>query len=135
MNRLSYSIELNTGETVDVLELELDDSDEIDEGILQLCSRVPRSVLEEAKIGWTKPLEEALRTPPVGALLRLNKTCSQYGDCPSGKLPTCSTSHLNRKRRGGAFPDCWDHGDDLISSEIVHAWRDGAYVIIVDPTC
>lgn len=133
MNQLNYRLELGTREIIDIFEIELD-GNELDGNVFQLCSHVPRSILEEAKGGWTKPLERMLRTPPVGALLRLNLTCASIDGCPIGKFPNCSTSFLDRKERHGAFPDCWMHARGWESTVIVHAWRNGLYVIIADPT-
>lgn len=127
-HRLSYSLELSTGESLDVLEIELDGTDELDGEIARLCTTMPREVLEEAKVGHTSPFEKLLRTPPVGALLRLNGLCDQIDDCPLANRSKCVTSNVRGKTR---FPSCWDHGVGTLNTEVVHAWRDGAYVIVV----
>ena len=120
---LEYSLELVTGETIDVLEIESDDLSSISDPVMDLITVMPRQVLEEAKIGYTRPFERLLRTPPVGALIRLDARCDQMSTCPMRNAAACVTSHKK-------LPDCWT-GDGVRDAEVVRAWKDGRYVILV----
>ena len=142
MNGLEYSVDLDTGERIDVLELDpetcpgLRDPEVLRDAmwILRLCTRATRRALEDAKGGWGGPLQEALGTPPVGCLLQMEKpACSIIGECGIADAGLCTTRNL--KKGLGRFPVCGEadvapDGADL-TRQVVHAWKEGRWVIIV----
>lgn len=152
MQTFEYSIELSTKETLHILEISLEaiddwskkaftdlDAARVIHGVLSLCTKVPHSVLEEAKYGYTKPLERLLKTPPVGALMKIDRpVCLNINDCAMANRQRCTT-------RSHGFPECWDYSmgdcdeltDSMLSAQeavkaIVMAWRDNRYAIISD---
>lgn len=148
---VEYVIELSTGETLLVSELDPESVPALADGAvrkaaeaaLSRCTVCPRDVLEDAKRGHTAPLEALLRTPPAGCLLRLRAPeCREIGFCVSADRAGCSTA-----AGGGSVPPCWTFrpgGDPMadpaslaasvIGTAIVHAWAAGRYVVLVgDP--
>ena len=150
---LEYSLVLDTGEELRFLELDSDTcpglrSERVREavaGVLLRCTYASRDALEEAKRGFTKRLQDALGTPPVGCLLRLARPeCSLLDECGIADRAVCTTRYLSRA--GGRFPVCWEPrlperlpdpvrtaARDL-AWRVVHAWREGRYVVIVRPS-
>lgn len=149
MQTFEYVLTLSTGEQLKVVEIAMKalDSrcskafeDQALFPILSMCTRVPSSVMNDAKIGHTKPLERLLKTPPVGALMKLDKpACLNIKDCAAASAD-CTTQAV---RRGKSFPECWDYDmglvDDFsdgmmaareVARIVIAAWRDSAYVII-----
>jgi hypothetical protein len=138
---LEYSLILSTQELLLVTEIQQtmisDVTDIVLDDILQHCTRVPHDVLQDAKIGGTKPLEKLLRTPPQGCLVKLvYSTCSELQSCSKADRQLCSTTIIKRKKK--TIPRCWQaqsqHENGLsrsIGTTIVHAWKDGRYVFIV----
>jgi hypothetical protein len=150
MQTFEYSLELSTGERLAVTEIAMGALDswmtkafsdaaarQLLAGVLDLCTRAPRCVLDDAKIGYTKPLERLLKTPPSGALMRLDKPeCFSMSNCAVADKAKCTA-------RFDKFPECWDydigHSDDFtdamsaaqeLAKTVVFAWKDGRYVII-----
>lgn len=144
MSGLEYSVALETGEVIDVLELDpetcpaLLDLEVLRSSmwLLRHCTRATRRVLEDAKGGWAGPLQEALGTPPAGCLLRMEKpVCAIIGECGIADEALCTTRNL--KKGIGRFPVCWEadvprEGADL-TYRVVHAWKEGRWVVIVSP--
>jgi hypothetical protein len=155
METFEYSLQLGTGEAIAITEISLkalddwarkafDDakSSKAIAGVVGLCSKIPHQIMEDAKIGYTKPLEHLLRIPSIGALTKLDRPrCSNISECAMADERKCTTRHLSTS---GKFPECWDYslaGQDEeftdsmaaaqeIAKVIVMAWRDGRYVII-----
>jgi hypothetical protein len=108
--------------------------------ILALCTKAPPNVMDDAKIGHTKPLEKLLKTPPIGALMKIDKPiCSSFKSCASANA-SCTTQFVGKNK---SFPKCWDYyvtdPDNFTNSmsaaqelvkDIVMAWRDSRYVVI-----
>ena len=150
---LEYSLVLETGEGLDVLELDPETCSELRSEavriaafhILKRCTFVQREVLEEAKGGFCKRLQELLRTPPIGCLLTVSDPeCSELEECGTADRSICTLRHISKS--GGKFPICWEARasqpcpDDIkmqvrdLAGRVVHAWRENRYVIIVSPT-
>lgn len=146
MEPITYSLQLNTDENIEVLEIDPDrvpilSDDEIRQvlsPVLDHCSYVTRLSIEEAKKCHPKKLELLLRTPPIGALVKLNMLCSQINDCPMSSRKECTTKNIAKKY--GKFPICWTYDAKLLNNKveaddliyhIVHAWRLGQYVLII----
>jgi len=153
MQTFEYSLHLDTGETMEIVEISMKALDAWTEkafsdpaaskaltGLLSLCTKVPHQILEDAKIGYTKPLERLLKSPPVGALMKLDKpACFNVSDCIMADKDKCTTRFWSKAAK---FPECWDYHlpqDEFtsamaaaqeIAKVIVMAWRDGKYVII-----
>jgi len=155
MQTFEYSLQLGTGETIDIAEIPmgaLDDwtrkafedpaSVKAMAGVLSLCTRVSHQVLEDAKIGWTKPLECMLKAPPIAALMKLDRPeCLNLSDCAMADQHKCTTRFLIASAK---FPECWDYAllgrdeeftDGMVAAQevvkiIVMAWRDGRNVVI-----
>jgi hypothetical protein len=146
---VEYVLRLGTGETISVCELNPESVDGlVDERVLRSleasldrCARVPKVALEEAKRGHTKKLEACLRTPPIGAMLKLDRpVCKHIMDCVMADKRVCSTRNVSES--GGAFPLCWEYSSESedqdvrtaaesIMNCVVHAWRNGRTVLIV----
>ncbi|KKL45204.1 hypothetical protein LCGC14_2358020 [marine sediment metagenome] len=149
---LEYSLTLETGEEVEILELDPETCPELRSEdvrsaashVLGRCTYTPRDVLEEAKGGFCKRLQELLRTPPIGCLLTVsNPECSELETCGIADRSLCTLRYVSKS--GGKFPICWEAGpskpcpDDIgmqvrdLAGRVAHAWREGRYVIIVSP--
>lgn len=91
---------------------------------------VDKSVMDDALIGWTKPLVNRLGPPPKGKLLKLPKgsrTCANRSSCPLYDKTTCG---VLLKRMPWCFePDGIKPGP--LAAEIVKLWRDEVYVVVV----
>lgn len=152
MQIFSYSILLSTGETLEIAEIPVRAMDSwtkkaLEEpirseirGVLSLCTKAPHSAMEDAKIGYTKPLERLIRISPIGALTKLDRPmCAHAKDCIMVQGPACSARPAAKK-----FPECWDYSlltetfedghsaAQELAKAIVMAWRDGKYVVISD---
>jgi hypothetical protein len=150
---VDYIVDLSTGEELKIAEFdperipEMKDLDVINASsdVLDLCTRVPREILEEAKKGYDTRLKPLLRTPPVGTLLRAPMPlCNERWSCSMYNKMGCSLRNISEK--GGAFPECWEiEADKLVKlsadilddsralkTAIIHVWRQGAYSIIVE---
>ena len=146
MQLVEYKIHLSTGEIIQVAELEpLDASPELlaaAEPILRRCSKMPRAVIEEAKMGHTKEFESLMLTEPVGALIKFETPiCREIKHCAMANRIVCTTRNV--KLKAGKFPICWEYqcSDDTpeslrmdvqaIAFAVIHAWREGNWVVFV----
>lgn len=147
--RVEYTLRFNTGEVVEILELDeervkalrIPEVKEELRLLLALCSPVSILALEEAKRGYSHLLETELRTPPVGTMLKLDKPdCSQFRVCPIASKILCNTRAVAQNKRK-SLPECWEYTCDLpgmegvlakdLARNIVHAWDEGMYVLLV----
>ncbi len=117
--------------------------------VLGLCPRVPRAVMEEAKMGFTRGLESMMGSPPAGMLLNVRRpVCGQIGDCPGADARKCTTRNVRSPGRPfvGQFPICWELDTRekaepnryaaearALAALIVSAWREGRRVVVVTP--
>lgn len=152
---ISYLLELETKEKITVSEINPELFPEFSEpevmsaasDILDQCSRMPRHVLESAKMGHSREFEALMRTPPIGCLLKLKlPVCAEIKSCAIANPIKCTTKFVEPKRRGaiGKFPPCWEMETDpnlsqnvaikvrALASGIVTSWKAGHYVIIVE---
>lgn len=151
---LEYEIELETGERMSVAEFDpgrvpcLSDPEVLRAAapVLKRCSRIPRPVLESAKMGHSREFEELVGTPPVGCLLRLERpVCAEIGFCASADPVRCTTRYVAPGRRWavGRFPPCWEFevlderpevasGARALAASVVAAWRGGRVAVLVD---
>lgn len=149
---IEYPLELSTGESVLVSELDpgripaLTDPAVLEavSPVLSRCARMPRAALEAAKMGHSKHFEELMSTPPIGALMKLERhLCAERLDCAMAK-PGCTTRNVARRGPPGRFPVCWEYevpeGTDVavaftardLAGCVVLAWRAGRIAIIVE---
>jgi hypothetical protein len=147
---IEYNLHLDTGEQIMICELDQETTPTLSDPIvieflknlLDRCSFVTREALEEAKLGRAKPLQNQIRSTPIGALLTITKPdCDHIKDCVMADKKKCSTRNIGKS--GGKFPQCWDYQLDskippepkaavaAIGAVIVHAWREGRHVFIV----
>lgn len=153
---ISYLVELETKEKITVAEIipelfpEFFCNSEVllaAADVLDRCSRMPRHVLESAKMGHSREFEALVRTPPVGCLLKLKlPVCAEIKSCAIANPVKCTTRFVEPRRRGaiGRFPPCWEMETDpklsqdvnmkvrSLASGIVSSWKSGHYVIIVE---
>lgn len=145
---------MNSGESLSFMELDIDAVPELRDpavldaasAVVGICPRVHRSVIEEAKKGYTKELSRVMGSAPLGMLLKLSKpVCGEIGTCPMAKPGSCTTK--NSKPRGrpfiGLFPICWELDVDMrfglraatrareISAIVVASWREDRRVLII----
>lgn len=145
---VEYELGLSTGERILVAEADPGLHPGIAAGVvLAACEsvvarvpRVTREVADCAKLGDDAGLKAAMKAQPAGALLKVkNHVCSQAGDCA---MFTKNCSARNVKGQRGLFPECWEYepeadAGDLdpdargLGTAVVHAWRDGRYVLLV----
>lgn len=147
-----YTLNLSTGEVLLVSELDPERVGAMRnpevlrhaDPVLSLCTRASRAVLEDAKIGGTDALEDALGTPPEGCLLKLSVPVCRHvagRSCSMADAGRCTTR--SRDRRGPDFPVCWELdipgglteasvAAGYLTSRVVSAWRELRYVIVVD---
>lgn len=149
---IEYPLDLSTGESVLVSELDpgrvpaLSDAAVLEAAAAALtrCARMPRAALEAAKMGHSKHFEELMSTPPLGALMKLERhLCAERHDCAIAG-PGCTTRNVVRRGPPGRFPVCWeyevpDRTDPVVAFAardlagcIVLAWRAGRVVVIVE---
>lgn len=149
---LEYRLGLRTGEEILVAELDPGRTPTAADpavlaavaDLIARCTRVPRDELDAAKKGDTRPLEGRLGTPPRGCLIKALLTCSEIRHCTSADRKLCRTDAWSTKEKRACFPLCWQApvpeglspetalGAVAIATAIVHAWREGHYVFIVD---
>jgi len=148
---LEYNLELSTGERIQVSELDESRYPPLSDKVVLLtaaavvvhCTHAARDVVEDAKSGLPERLEDFIRTPPEGCLMKLESpVCSEISQCAIANRSHCTTRYRT-KASGAAFPFCWTYsvkaygspeqkaqGQDLCDS-IVDAWRGGRLVVIV----
>jgi len=149
---VDYTIDLSTGEELKIAEFDPERIPEMNDpeviiasaDVLDRCTRASREALESAKRGYDTELKSLLKTPPVGALLKISSPlCSERWSCSMYNKTECSTKNISRQ--GGAFPECWEaeanisikFPTDIIEASralrtaVVHVWRHGTYAIIV----
>ena len=157
MQTFEYGLDLSTGEKIWITEIAIGALDkqtltafkipELDL-VLMHCTKVPRSDMDDAKIGYTKPLERLLRTPPVGILMKFARpVCENISTCAMANPKKCTVRYRAPREKPEAiasFPECWDFDARLskttpieiettvreIANYIVAAWRWSRYVII-----
>jgi hypothetical protein len=133
-----YKIRLNTGEELKVVEIRADelpqDCSKI-QIILDKCSRIPREIVEEAKLGHSQRFNPYLKANPSGVLIKFDKICRLIDHCIMADKRICKTSNFKK------MPVCWEFGkkedvvlspDEELATKIVHFWKEGINVLIVE---
>jgi len=116
---VDYLVELETGERMEVAELDPERVPELRDPavlaaaapVLDRCTRMPRRVLESAKVGHSREFEALLGTPPIGCLLKLERpVCAEIDVCATADRAKCTTRYVAPRRHGaiGMFPPCWE---------------------------
>jgi len=136
-----YSIRLkSTGEVIHITEINKFVFDQVKNNIksiqklIEKCSFVPTEILQEAKMGHTDRFQKYLNTQPMGCLIQIDKPiCKLINDCGMADINKCHTKFISNNR--GKFPICLEYSTDSIELKdlswiIVHAWREGNYIII-----
>jgi len=149
-----FIIKLETGEKIHVVELDPERIIEINnekvknlmKNILSRCTKMPRYVIETAKLGGTREFEKLMNTPPVGCLLKIDKpVCAEINSCLMANKQKCTTKFLNMKSKNylGKFPICWEYEIEKtednayyearnLASFIVLSWKENKLVVIVE---
>jgi hypothetical protein len=102
-------------------------------GLLDGIGSLPKDEMEQAYIGWTKPLVEALGPPPKGKLIKLpaiTRACMSRQRCPFYRPRDCG--HLLKKMPWCFEPDgVEDPAVRQLLMEVIKLWREGVYVLVV----
>lgn len=94
---------------------------------------VSDEMMQQALVGWTKPLVDRLTIEPEGALRRLPKedeSCWKQDPCPFYRPQDC-------KPTAKKMPWCFDPAgsDDadvrVLAAEAIQLWRQGVYILVV----
>lgn len=93
---------------------------------------ISREGMEQALIGWTKPLVDLLGPAPKGRLLKLpeaTRECASRQRCPFYEERRCG--HLLNKMPWCYVPDGVEGAAQRLLGEVITLWREGVYVIVV----
>ncbi len=88
---------------------------------------VSAEAVSHATHGYILPLMKELGPEPKYLVKRLDAStgwCSSYGPTCPGSSPSC--------RPGPTVPACWRSNIGDLAGDVVQAWRDGLYVVVVD---
>jgi hypothetical protein len=92
-----------------------------------LVSRMPRSTLEHALHGWSRPFVDALGLPPEGAIRKLpsrHHLCALRKRCAAWHNALCRPTAKK-------MPICFEpDGLPNLAAEVVRLWREGVYVVV-----
>jgi hypothetical protein len=93
--------------------------------LADLITIMPRSSLEHALRGWSRPFVDALGIPPQGALRKLtHQECNLRRTCASWRNALCRVSAKD-------MPICFEpEGLPVGAAEGVRRWREGVYVVV-----
>jgi hypothetical protein len=125
LNSSSYTLNLSTGESIEVVELYKEPTNQL---ISNLCTKMKKSYLEEAKMGYDTNFKKFLGRSPSTCLQIMNEKCSLSKSCSMFKDKECNSGF--RKRGKPSFPRCFSF-EDPDASEITYQWRENVYVIVV----
>lgn len=98
-------------------------------------SVITKEVLEHALKRWSRPLADTLGIPPIGALKKIpleGRECFRRGKCPLYNPKQCFPEAKNM---------AWCFEPDGVADETVRYaatrafeyWRDGVYLVVVQP--
>ena len=98
--------------------------------------RLSKEAVEQAFIGWSKPLVNGLGPPPKGVLLvipKVTRECFLRRRCPFYMKGDCLST---AKKKPYCFePDGFeDEAQRRLASECVKHWHEGVYVVVVQET-
>ena len=150
---VDYIIDLSTGEELHIAEFDPDRIPEMKEaavikasfGVLDYCTKVSRDIIEEAKGGYDTRLKALLKTPPIGALLKIPlHICHERTSCSMYVPSKCTTKNVNPSGESvDSFPECFESETDksspeimlksrILNTAIIQSWRQNRYVVIID---
>jgi hypothetical protein len=101
-------------------------------GVVEGVSSLPRAEMEQALIGWTRPLVDTLGPPPQGMLLKLppsTRLCATREHCPFHQPKACG--HSLPKMPWCFVPDGVEDDVRPLLAELIKLWREGVYVLVV----
>jgi hypothetical protein len=104
-----------------------------DHEVAALFTVVTKTVMDQALVGWTKPLVDALGVQPQGALRKLPVVARECDTRTRCSLYAPNECHPTAKK----MPWCYTPGglvdDELrrLVSEAINLWREGVYVVVV----
>lgn len=98
-----------------------------------LFGSVSKEEMEQALIGWSKPLVDAMGVPPKGALVKLplaSRQCYSRRPCPFYRPRDCG--HQQLKMPWCFTPDGFE-GEEVrtLTAEAIGLWREGVYIVVV----
>ncbi len=144
-----YLLKLSNGELIEVSELDAERSPALQNteivlavsGLISQCSKIPRTIVEEAKKGYDQNFVRLFKGDPRGAMIKANPPgCGQHRQCAmESALCTLRAGPMIKKL---GLPMCWEYAAPKVPDElrtpvvdlgtvIGQAWRRGRYVIIV----
>jgi hypothetical protein len=137
-----YSLSLSSGEKIEFAEIDVERIQDpqiityvVSNDKCKSVSKISRSSMEAAKIGYDKELREALKSPPNAMLIKtMPKRCGLRTKCSSFDSYVCSLTYQKEKK--SYFPDCFifdsnDVIESFVMSEFTRMWKEGLHVIIV----
>jgi hypothetical protein len=94
---------------------------------------LPKEHMEQAYIGWTKPLVSALGPPPRGILLTIppvTRQCALRSPCVFYRASDC---YSTAKKKPLCFePDGFESEEvRRLASECIRLWHEGVYILVV----
>lgn len=94
---------------------------------------VTKEQMDQALVGWTKPLVSALGPAPKGLLVALppvTRQCSMKGDCPFYRAPDCVSTSA---KMPWCFVPAGVEGPEVktLAAECIRLWREGVYIVVV----
>lgn len=95
--------------------------------VADLVTRMPRTALEHALRGWSRPFVNAVGLPPPGASRKLPKVhheCGLRKRCAMWRNASCRLLAVD-------VPVCFEpDGLPPAATEVVRLWREGVYVML-----
>lgn len=99
------------------------------QGVLPI-PEVGKEVMDQALVGWTKPLVSQLGIPPEGHLRKLpSRECTHKEKCSFYKPKICEV--LSKDMPWCFEPDKTPLASGL-TSKVIQMWREGVYVLVVN---
>lgn len=101
--------------------------------VATLFANVSKTVMDQALVGWTRPLVDAIGLQPQGSLLKLPlaaKECETRSRCPLYSPKECTPTA--KKMPWCYTPDGFGT-DELrrLVGEAISMWREGVYLVVV----
>jgi hypothetical protein len=101
--------------------------------LVEQLPSVSREEMEQALVGWTRPLVNALGPLPQGLLLKLptsTRLCWARSTCPFYRARDCVST--SKKTPWCFAPDgIEDESIRRLMAEVIRLWREGVYTVVV----
>ena len=92
-----------------------------------LIAKMPRTALEHALNGWSRPFVDAIGIPPDGAIRKLPRVhheCAMRKTCSMWRNASCRSTARD-------MPVCFEpDGLPAVAAEVIRYWREGVYVLV-----